>query len=221
MHCRSFNFKEPTSPPLHWSCAPKKLEQPSSSLACTPHTISQLQKACVATRLSSNAVMYVWWISSDPLKYALESLRSEVPGIQKSILNRELRKLKNWKCSAFSSPFLPILARFSSTSRERSVSKDSGIWLTDFVLSLSLFFTECQMTTEAIQTPRTADVSKWDLLFTGNCLSLLSHHWYWSQEGKNKTITARWQGVFPSEADSGLTFPPVENMTASWEFPFN
>lgn len=139
MHCRSFNFKEPTSPPLHWSCAPKKLEQPSSSLACTPHTISQLQKACVATRLSSNAVMYVWWISSDPLKYALESLRSEVPGIQKSILNRELRKLKNWKCSAFSSPFLPILARFSSTSRERSVSKDSGIWLTDFVLSLSLF----------------------------------------------------------------------------------
>lgn len=63
------------------------------------------------------------------------------------------------KFTVISSPLQPILAHFSSTSRERSLSKDSGIWLTDFVLSLS-YFTECQMTTEAIQNSKNSGCFK-------------------------------------------------------------
>lgn len=105
MLCWSFN--EPTSP-IHWSCTPKKPSQPSSPLARTPHTVSQLQQVYVATRLSSNAVMYVWWISSDPLKYALESLRSEVPGIQKTFW---IENSGNWRTESvqhFPLPFCPF-----------------------------------------------------------------------------------------------------------------
>lgn len=54
------------------------------------------------------------------------------------------------KFTVISSPLQSILTRFLSTSREWSWSKDSGIWLTGFVLSLS-YFAECQMTTEATQ----------------------------------------------------------------------
>lgn len=103
------------------------------------------------------------------------------------------------------------------------MSKDSGIWLTDFVLSLSFlffsfFFTECQMTTEAIQNSKNSGCFKVgfiihrQLSFSSVTPLVLKPG---RQEGKNKTVTVRWQGLFSSEADSGLTLPLVENMTAS------
>lgn len=165
---------------IHWSCAPKKPAQPSSPLLCTPYTIRQLQKDYLATGLPLNTIMHIWLILSDPLEYALQILRMGAPGIL-TILTREFRgNCEKLKFTAFSSPFLSVLARFSWTSKEWSVSKDSGIWLTDYVLSLSfLFFSflfsllNVKWLQRQYKTPRTADVSKWDLLFTGNCLSLL------------------------------------------------
>jgi len=66
---------------------------------------------------------------------------------------------KELKFTVISSPLQLILAHFSSISRERSLTKDSVIWLTDFVLSLS-YSAECQMTTEAIQNSKNSGCFK-------------------------------------------------------------
>lgn len=138
MHCWSFNSREPTSPSPLELCSQEILAAQQSPCMYTTHNQSASEGLCCHKAILKRCHVHLMDILRSP-KTCTRKFEVWSSWDSKNIMSRELRKLKNWKCTAFSSPFLPILARFSSTSRERSVSKDYGIWLTDFVLSLSLF----------------------------------------------------------------------------------